>query len=207
MAGITVPVRIDGVYLTIKCIDRIETAINQDKEQSDDYREGATTVCEMLKKGLRKLKDNLTEVKAMEIKIKYHDGMEEWQIEKHDKGDWIDLRAAEDIEMKSGDFKLVSLGVSMQLPAGYHAQLVPRSSTFKNFGIIMSNSIGIIDNSYCGDNDIWRFPAIAMRNTVIHKGDRIAQFRIVSNQDAVDFVRVDSLGNENRGGIGSTGIK
>lgn len=143
----------------------------------------------------------------MEIKIKYHNGMEEWPIEKFDKGDWIDLRAAEDVELHCGDFKLISLGVSMQLPKGYHAQLAPRSSTFKNFGIIMANSIGIIDNSYCGDNDIWHFPAIAMKNGVVHKGDRIAQFRIVKNFEPITFETVETLGNTDRGGIGSTGVK
>lgn len=144
----------------------------------------------------------------MEIKIKYHNGMEQWPLEKFDKGDWIDLRAAEETELKQGEFKLISLGVSMQLPEGYHAQLVPRSSTFKNFHIIMVNSIGIIDNSYCGDNDIWRFPALCLGNeygTTIHKGDRIAQFRVVKNSEAITFNEVDSLGNPDRGGIGSTG--
>ena len=147
----------------------------------------------------------------MEIKIKYHDGMEEWPIEKFEKGDWIDLRAAEEVELQNGEFKLISLGVSMELPAGYHAQLVPRSSTYKNFHIIMANSIGIIDNSYCGDEDIWRFPAIAFGRgefgTTIHKGDRIAQFRIVKNSETILFNQVESLGNANRGGIGSTGVK
>lgn len=144
----------------------------------------------------------------MEIKIKYHNEMEEWPIEKFDKGDWIDLRAAEDVEMNAGEFVLISLGVSMQLPDGYHAQLVPRSSTYKNFGIIMTNSIGIIDNSYCGDNDIWRFPAICMKNGVIHKGDRIAQFRLVKNSmEDISFTAVETLGNADRGSFGSTGVK
>ena len=154
----------------------------------------------------------------MEIKIKYHDGMEAWPIEKISKGDWIDLRSAEDVELHCGDFKLISLGVSMQLPEGYHAQLVPRSSTFKKFNIIMANSVGIIDNSYCGDNDIWKFPALCMReiidtrtnkptHTVIRKGDRIAQFRIVRNSEPVTFNPVDTLGNEDRGGFGSSGVK
>ena len=137
--------------------------------------------------------------------------MEEWPIEKFEKGDWIDLRAAEEVELQNGEFKLISLGVSMELPAGYHAQLVPRSSTYKNFHIIMANSIGIIDNSYCGDEDIWRFPAIAFGRgefgTTIHKGDRIAQFRIVKNSETILFNQVESLGNANRGGIGSTGVK
>lgn len=146
----------------------------------------------------------------MEIKIKYHNGMEQWPIEKFDKGDWIDLRAAEETELHNGDFKMISLGVSMQLPEGYHAQLLPRSSTFKNFGIIMANSMGIIDNSYCGDNDIWHFPALCLGNGrpfVIRKGDRIAQFRIVKNSEQVTFNPVDTLGNEDRGGFGSSGVK
>lgn len=143
----------------------------------------------------------------MEIKIKYHSGMEQWPIEEYDKGDWIDLRAAEDVTLVKFQSAMISLGVSMQLPEGYHAQLLPRSSTFKNFGIIMANSMGIIDNSYCGDNDIWHFPAIAMKNGVIHKGDRIAQFRIVKNSESVAFVPVDTLGNPDRGGLGSSGVK
>lgn len=143
----------------------------------------------------------------MEIKIKYHNGMEQWPIEEYDKGDWIDLRAAEDVTLVKFQSAMISLGVSMQLPEGYHAQLLPRSSTFKNFGIIMANSMGIIDNSYCGDNDIWRFPAIAMKNGVIHKGDRIAQFRIVKNSEPVTFNTVDTLGNADRGGFGSSGVK
>lgn len=146
----------------------------------------------------------------MEIKIKYHNGMEQWPLEKFDKGDWIDLRAAEDVELGQFDFKLISLGVSMALPEGYHAQLVPRSSTFKNFGIIMTNSIGIIDNTYCGNNDIWRFPALCVKygGSVIKKGDRIAQFRIVKNtMDSVKFEKVEMLEGADRGGIGSTGTR
>ena len=120
---------------------------------------------------------------------------------------WIDLRAAETVEMKQGEYRLISLGVSMQLPEGYEGHVVPRSSTFKNFGIILANSMGIIDESYCGDNDIWRFPAIAMRDTVINKGDRICQFRIMEKMPKVNFIKVETLGNADRGGIGSTGIK
>ena len=140
----------------------------------------------------------------MQIKIKYHD-KEIAKIQKIKIGDWLDLRAAEDVEMEQGDYKLLSLGVSMQLPEGYEAHVVPRSSTFKNFGIILANSMGIIDESYCGDNDIWRFPAIALRKTTIHKGDRICQFRIVKKMPEVEFVEVEMLGNADRGGIGSTG--
>ena len=148
----------------------------------------------------------------MEIKIKYHNGMEQWPLEKFDKGDCVDLRAAEEVTLQNGEYKLISLGVSMELPAGYHAQLMARSSTYKNFHIIMVNAIGIIDNSYCGDNDIWRFPALCTGKgefgTTIHKGDRIAQFRIVKNSmDDVQFNAVDTLGNADRGGVGSTGVQ
>lgn len=123
------------------------------------------------------------------------------------KSDWIDLRAAEDVVMKQGDFRLISLGVAMELPAGYEAHMVPRSSTFKNFGIIQANSMGIIDGSYCGDNDIWRFPAIAMRDTEIHVGDRICQFRIMKNQPTLVFEEVEHLEGADRGGFGSTGTR
>lgn len=120
---------------------------------------------------------------------------------------WIDLRAAEDVELKQGDFRMIPLGVAMQLPQGYEAHIIPRSSTYKNFGIIQANHMGLIDESYCGDNDQWHFPAIAMRDTVIHAGDRICQFRIMEHQPRLYFVAVETLGNRDRGGIGSTGIR
>ena len=123
------------------------------------------------------------------------------------KSDWIDLRAAEDVVMKQGEFRLISLGVAMELPAGYEAHIVPRSSTYKNFGLIQANSMGIIDGSYCGDNDIWRFPAIAMRDTKIHVGDRICQFRIMKNQPTLVFEEVEHLEGADRGGFGSTGTR
>ena len=123
-----------------------------------------------------------------------------------DRSDWIDLRAAENVTLKKGDFKLISLGVAMALPEGYEAHLVPRSSTFKNFGVIQANSVGIIDNSYCGDNDVWCFPAFAVRDTEIHVNDRICQFRIVKNQPAVRFDEVTFLEGNDRGGFGSTGM-
>lgn len=121
------------------------------------------------------------------------------------KSDWIDLRAAEEVELKEGEFKLIPLGIAMQLPTGYEAHVIPRSSTFKNFGIIQANHMGMIDESYCGDNDQWYFPAIALRDTTIHVNDRICQFRIVEHQPQLTFETVDTLGNKNRGGIGSTG--
>ena len=141
------------------------------------------------------------------IKIKYHD-YEIPRIEKIDIGDWIDLRAAEDVVLRQGEYKLISLGIAMKLPEGYEAHVVPRSSTFKNFGIIQTNSVGIIDNSYSGTNDIWRFPALCLREeTHIRKGDRICQFRIVKKQPEIEFDEVLFLDEVDRGGLGSTGVK
>lgn len=121
------------------------------------------------------------------------------------KSDWIDLRASEDVEMKAGDFRLIPLGIAMELPEGYEAHVIPRSSTFKNYGILQTNSMGLIDESYCGDNDQWFMPALAMRDTVIHKNDRICQFRIMKHQPQLEFLQVEELGHEDRGGHGSTG--
>ncbi len=139
------------------------------------------------------------------IKIKYHSDKIEKLTYIEGKSDWIDLRAAEDVVMKQGDFKLISLGVSMKLPEGYEAHVLPRSSTFKTWGILQANSQGVIDNSYSGTNDIWRFPALAMRDTEIHVGDRICQFRIMKNQPQLHFEEVDLLEDTDRGGFGSTG--
>ena len=122
-----------------------------------------------------------------------------------EQGDWIDLRAAETILIVKGEFKYIPLGVAMQLPEGYEAIVTPRSSLFKRRGIIMTNSIGIMDESYCGDNDEWKFPANATRDTLIPKGERICQFRIVKHQPEIKFEMVDTLGNPDRGGYGSTG--
>lgn len=138
------------------------------------------------------------------IKIKYFD-QEIEQIQKISQGDWIDLRCAERVELKAGEYKLLRLGVGMILPDGYEAHVLPRSSTPSKFGIILANSMGVIDNSYSGDSDEWRFPAVAIRDTVIEKGDRIAQFRIVKNQPSIEFEVVDHLNEISRGGIGSTG--
>jgi dUTP pyrophosphatase len=142
----------------------------------------------------------------MKIKVKYHDP-ELLPLEVTDKGDWIDLRAAETVMLDPGDFMLISLGVSMQLPDGYEAVVIPRSSTFKHWGIIQTNHFGLIDNSYCGDDDVWKFPALATKPTVIHKNDRICQFRIQKKMETVDFETVEHLEGVNRGGFGSTGTK
>ena len=142
----------------------------------------------------------------MTIGIKYF-GTDLDEIKKISKGDWIDLRAAERVEMKKGDYYLIRLGVGMILPHGYEAHVLPRSSTPDKFGIMMACNMGIIDNSYSGDEDEWKFPAVAIRDTVIEKGDRIAQFRIVENQPAIEFMTLTRLNEKSRGGIGSTGTR
>ena len=147
----------------------------------------------------------------LQLKVKYFDKNIK-RLEKISQGDWIDLRAASDVIMHPGDFKLIPLGIAVELPEGYEAHIVPRSSTFKNFGIIQTNSMGIIDHSYCGNNDQWLMPAYCLENrhkdkTLIKKNDRICQFRIVKNQPTLKIKEVDYLDNEDRGGHGSTGVK
>lgn len=144
--------------------------------------------------------------KPLDIKIKYFDKSLP-KIEKIEVGDWIDLRATESVHLYKGEFELIPLGVAMQLPKGYEAHVVPRSSTYKRWKVLQTNSFGVIDESYCGDNDQWQFPALAMEQTKINKGDRICQFRIVRKMPNVNFVEVDELGNEDRKGFGSTGTK
>ncbi|HJC46842.1 MAG TPA: dUTP diphosphatase [Candidatus Lachnoclostridium pullistercoris] len=141
----------------------------------------------------------------MNIRIKYFSDKIEKLRYVDGKSDWIDLRAAEEVSLKKGESALIPLGVAMELPKGYEAHVVPRSSTFKNFGLIQTNSMGVIDETYCGDNDQWFFSAYALRDTVIHVNDRICQFRIMEHQPAVTFEETDVLGNEDRGGHGSTG--
>lgn len=135
-----------------------------------------------------------------EVKIKYFDLA---NISRH--GDWIDLRSTVDVALEKGDYHLIPLGVAMEIPKGYEAHIVPRSSTFSKYGIIQTNGIGIIDNEYNGDNDQWYMPVYATRTTVIGKGDRVCQFRLVKSMGEVEFIRVDNLGNQDRGGLGSTG--
>lgn len=140
----------------------------------------------------------------MQIFVKYHTDIE--PIKVMEGGDWIDLRAAEDVELKKGDFKLISLGVSMKLPEGCEALVIPRSSTFKNWGIIQTNHVGLIDNSYCGDNDVWFYPVLATKDTVIHKNDRICQFRVQVKMPYVELSTVGHLEGKDRGGFGHSGI-
>ena len=139
------------------------------------------------------------------MRIKYHSD----EIEKLEyiagKSDWIDLRVAENVTLQKGEFRLISMGISVQVPDGYEMLLAPRSSTFKNFGLIQTNSLGIIDESYCGDHDIIRMPVYATRDTELHVNDRICQFRIEKNQPKLVFDEVKELSGANRGGIGSTG--
>ncbi len=139
------------------------------------------------------------------IKIKYFTDKIEKLTYIEDKSDWIDLRAAADIDLKKGEFKLIPLGVSMELPKGYEAHIVPRSSTFKNYGIIQVNHMGVVDESYCGDGDQWFMPALAVRDTRIRTNDRICQFRIMEHQPPLEFQEVESLTGPDRGGFGSTG--
>ena len=138
-----------------------------------------------------------------EIKIKYFNDVQE--IEALEVGDWIDLRSAESVDIKAGECKLIRLGVAMELPEGYEALVAPRSSTFKNYGILLANSLGVIDESSEGDNDEWKFLAYATRDTHVEKNDRICQFRIIEHQPKIKLTKVESLGNADRGGIGSTG--
>ena len=141
-----------------------------------------------------------------EIKIKYFTDKID-KLEYIDgKSDWIDLRVAEDVSFKAGEYKLIPMGVALQLPKGYEAHVVPRSSTFKNFGLIQTNSMGVIDETYCGDNDQWFVPMYATRDTEVHVNDRIAQFRIMKHQPEISFKEVSHLSGTDRGGFGSTGI-
>lgn len=138
------------------------------------------------------------------LRIKYFDKNIE-KLKKTEKGDWIDLRSAIDISLKKGDFALIPLGVGMVLPDGYEAHIVPRSSTFKNWKIIQTNSVGIIDNSYSGENDQWMMPVYAVEDTKIKKNDRICQFRILEKMPALEIQESEHLNDVSRGGFGSTG--
>ena len=140
-----------------------------------------------------------------QIKIRYFSDEIEHLRYIDGKSDWIDLRCAERTELKAGEFRLIPLGVAMELPEGYEAHVVPRSSTFKTWGLLQANSMGIVDRSYCGDNDQWRMPVYATRDTVIEVGDRICQFRIVENQPKLEFLECEHLSGPDRGGFGSTG--
>lgn len=143
-------------------------------------------------------------MKGVQIKIKYLDDSIKRLTYVEGKSDWIDLAAAETVTLKKGEFKLIHLGVAMELPEGYEAHIAPRSSTYKNFKILQTNSVGVVDRSYCGPNDWWKMAVYATEDTTINKGDRIAQFRIIENQPKLNFVESELTGKD-RGGFGSTG--
>ena len=147
------------------------------------------------------------ESETMNIEIKYFADNMEPLTYIDGKSDWIDLRAAQDMTIAAGTYVAIPLGIGMKLPEGYEAHVVPRSSTFKNFGLLQTNSMGVIDETYCGDNDQWHFPAYATRDTVVHKNDRICQFRIMEHQPTIEFTPVEHLADESRGGLGSSGIQ
>lgn len=144
----------------------------------------------------------------MELKIKYLEDID--SIVQKEGCDWIDLRCAETVNINAGEYAMIRLGVAMKLPKGYEAYLVPRSSTYRRWGIIQTNGVGIIDESYCGDGDEWMMPVYATRNTQIKKNERVCQFRITKKMPALDIISLtkdETLGNKNRGGFGSTGVK
>ena len=141
----------------------------------------------------------------MIVKVKYHNKNID-KIQKTVKGDWIDLRIAETVQLKAGEHKVVSLGISMQLPSGYEAWVAPRSSAFKNWGVLQTNTPAIFDQSFCGDNDIWKWSIYATRDTIINENDRVCQFRIIQNMPSNSYPEVEFLTNEDRQGIGSSGI-
>ncbi len=139
------------------------------------------------------------------LKIKYHVKELEKLRYIDGKSDWIDLRVAENVSMKQGEYRLISMGISVEIPKGYEMLIVPRSSAYKNFGILQTNAMGVVDESFCGDNDIIHMPILAMRDTELHINDRIGQFRLMPHQPEVHFIEVDHLDNEDRGGFGTTG--
>ncbi len=185
-------------------LEKLAEKINSDPEIKNLFLSGHGNTEEELIEAIKTLKESQKNMPVIEIKY-FSDKIDKLGFIGGAKSNWIDLRAAEDMIIKKGEFKLIPLGVAMKLPDGYEAHIAPRSSTFKKFGIIQTNSIGIIDNSYCGDNDQWLMPVYAVRDTEIHINDRICQFRIMECQPKVRFHEKDHLEGEDRGGFGSTG--
>lgn len=180
----------------------IEEIFSEEFKKKFIEREAAVSIKSVEDNGKKKKTLRLKR-KPAQIKIKYFGDVPPLQIA--EASDWIDLRSAKDVEMKAGEFKLIPLGVAMQLPEDYEAHIVPRSSTFKNYGLIQTNGIGIVDETYCGPNDEWMFPAYALRDTTVKKGERLCQFRIFRHQPKIKFIPDSLEGNEDRGGFGSTG--
>ncbi|ABG85823.1 dUTP diphosphatase [Clostridium perfringens] len=154
----------------------------------------------------------------MIIRIKYFDNAT--KLKKITKGNWIDIYANKDIFVKCGERAMVPLGFALELPEGWEGHLAPRSSTFKTWGIIQTNSVGVVDDTYIGDNDQWHMPVYCLqgkdiesengeevKGTWIRKGDKIGQFRIMEVMPEIEFEEVESFGNKDRGGFGTTGTK
>lgn len=198
-----------GDYIYLKAMDDIKNRVYRPKysdyieiiDASGDVVTIEPWMCEVCNDDEESISDG-----EIVIKIKYFDENMP-KIEKIEKGDWIDLRSGEQVTLRKGDFALIPLGVAMELPKGYEAHVVPRSSTFKNYHIIQTNGMGVIDEDYNGNDDQWFMPVIATQLTTIEKYDRICQFRIVEKMPQVRLEHVDQLNNENRGGHGSTGTK
>ena len=144
---------------------------------------------------------------SKKVYIKYHNKNLEGTIQQKPGSAWIDLRAAETVEMKAGEYRIISLGISVRLPDGTEAWLAPRSSTYKNFGILITNSPGVIELEYCGGQDVWGVSALAMRDTIIREGDRICHFRIMNQMGGIECVEVEEMNAASRGGFGSTGVR
>jgi len=152
--------------------------------------------------------DNMNENGVLPLIVKYHDhGNGVFKLKKIEQGDWIDVYSAIDIRIERFGSAVIPLGFSLQLPEGHEAHLSPRSSTFSKWGIIQTNSVGVIDESYCGDDDEWKMPVFAVRDTEIRCGDKIGQFRIVKKMPEVGFLEVETLSGKSRGGFGSTGSR
>lgn len=175
--------------------ERMEAIRKENKEKLEEAIEG-------IRKDNNKVLDRL----RPEILIKYHTPAAK-PVEQAHMGEWFDVRAAESYDLKAGTKGFINLGISVRVPHGYEAILAPRSSSFKKYGFIQTNSIGVIDETYSGDDDIWMLPYFATRDAHIEAGDRIAQFRIQRNQGNPSLKEVRYLGKNNRGGFGSTGEK
>lgn len=194
--------------LNIKALSRQRTPEEQQvvHERMEAIRKENKEKLEEAIEGIRKDNNKVLDRLRPEILIKYHTPAAK-PVEQAHMGEWFDVRAAEDYDLKAGNKYVINLGISVRVPHGYEAILAPRSSTFKKYGVIQTNSIGVIDETYSGDDDIWMMPVFATRNAHIDAGDRIAQFRIQRNQGNPRLTEVRYLGKKNRGGLGSTGTK
>lgn len=207
-----------GIYRPEKLIGHKGEIITVDNDNDDDLPyyvrfDNEAKDCYYLPEDLLELttteKIIATVANVKKIKIKYHEPITPLENINGANSDWIDLRCAEPngVDLKTGEFKLISLGVSMKLPDDYEAHIVPRSSTFKTWGLLQTNPHAVIDNSYCSDTDVWKYPVYATKDTHIDFNDRICQFRIVKKQPIIIFEKVDHLDGKSRGGFGSSGVK